>query len=66
MVTIKIKSTGEKKVVTKNVAFDLIDRGLATKVSETNDYEQTKEQEITKPSPSSMYNTRKMSARKTS
>lgn len=33
-VTIKIKKSGELKQVTRNEAFDLIDRGLAVRVYE--------------------------------
>lgn len=33
-VTIRYKSTGKKEQVTRNVAFDLIDRGIAERVYE--------------------------------
>ena len=34
MITIRIKSSGEVKEVTRNVAFDLIDRGIAVLAKE--------------------------------
>ena len=37
MVAIKIKATGEQRIVTPNIAHDLIDRGIAELVN-TNSY----------------------------
>lgn len=63
MITIRIKSTGEIREVTKNVAFDLIDGGVAVLATTPFSHEERKREERRQSSNVASQNTPKTSDR---